>query len=144
MNVHRVHSLIEAYGADHRRWPESERDAARALIAAQPAVFADALAEADAADAWLDAAPRPQVSAALRDRIIAQAQAQTMPSRRGWKVRPHLNKLGWALAGGWAAAAFAGAVAGVGLSSELTQSVRADAVLYQASASGVDDVEVLG
>ncbi|KQS55305.1 hypothetical protein ASG17_04210 [Brevundimonas sp. Leaf363] len=140
MNVQRVHSLIEAYGADHRRWPESEREAARALIAAQPTAFADALAEADAADAWLDAAPRPHVSAALRDRIIAQAPT----AGRGWMIRPHLNKLGWALAGGWAAAAFAGAVAGVGLSSELTQSVRADAVLYQASATGVDDVEVLG
>ena len=142
MNVQRVHSLIEAYGADHRRWPESEREAARALVAAQPMEFAAALAEADAADAWLDAAPRPQVSAALRDRVIAQAQTQA--PRRGWVIRPHLNKLGWALAGGWAAAAFAGAVAGMGLSSELTQSVRADAVLYQASASGVDDVEVLG
>lgn len=140
MNVQRVHSLIEAYGADSRRWPLSEREAARALVASQPHTFAQALAEADEADAWLDASPRPIPSMALSDRIIAQAPRP----RRAWISRPHLGKLGWALAGGWAAAAFAGAVAGVGLSSELTQTVRADAVLYQASLSGVDDVEVLG
>jgi hypothetical protein len=139
VTTERVRALIEAYGADSRRWPEAERAPALALIEARPAEFADALAEADGLDALLHAAPRLEASAALRARVLAAAP------KRGWSLgRPSLGKMGWTLAGGWAAAAFAGIVAGVGLTGELTQTTRADAVLYQASLSAVDDVEVLG
>ena len=145
MTTERAIALIEAYGADSRRWPESEREAVRALIEAQPATFAAALAEADDMDALLHVAPRPQVSAALRQRVLdAAPQSGRFGLSRLRFHRPHLGRLGWTLAGGWAAAAFAGAVAGIGLTGELTQTTRADAVLYQASLAGVDDVEVLG
>ena len=36
MTVERLQQLIEAYGADSRRWPEAEREAGRALLATQP------------------------------------------------------------------------------------------------------------
>ena len=45
---------------------------------------------------------------------------------------------------GWAAAACAGVVAGVGLTTHVTADERADAVLYQSTLVEVDDTEVLG
>ena len=42
------------------------------------------------------------------------------------------------------AAACAGVMFGVTLSDRLTADVQADAVLYQATLSGIDDTEVLG
>ena len=45
---------------------------------------------------------------------------------------------------GWAAAACAGIVAGVMMTSHLTADAQAEAVLYQSSLMGVDDLEVLG
>jgi hypothetical protein len=45
---------------------------------------------------------------------------------------------------GWAAAACAGVVAGVMMTSWLAADAQAEAVLYEASLLGVDDTEVLG
>lgn len=142
MTAERFIALVAAYGADVRRWPESERAAAQAFVAAQPEVARAALAEADAVDALLHASPAPQISAALRDRIIASA------ADAGLKARKHgrlwLDRLALTLGAGWAAAACAGVAAGVIMTAHLTADAQADAVLYQASLQGVDDAEVLG
>ena len=103
---------------------------------ADPAARA-ALEEAAALDVLLDASPRPVPSAALAARILAAA-----PKAR--EARAHLGRIFWFLGAGWAAAACAGVVAGVGLTTHLTADEQADAVLYQATLSGVDDTEVLG
>ncbi|WP_224761057.1 hypothetical protein [Brevundimonas aurantiaca] len=58
MKAQRLHALAEAYGADLRRWPASERAFAESLIAADPSLKA-VLDEAAALDALLDAAPAP-------------------------------------------------------------------------------------
>ena len=139
MDRDRLIELADAFGADLRRWPEGERDAARALLDADPAARAvlDAAAELDA---MLDAAPRTVVSAALRDRVIASAATAGLKPRG----RFHIGRLLWWSGAGWAAAACAGVVFGVGLTTHVTADAQADAVLYQASLSGVDDVEVLG
>ncbi len=133
MKAERLHELADAYGADLRRWPASERAFAESLIAADPSLKA-VLDEAAAMDALLDAAPRPVPSAALTARILAAAP----------RANSRLGKAIWYLGAGWAAAACAGVVAGVGLTTHLTADARADAVLYQSSLTGVDDTELLG
>ena len=135
MKAERLHELADAYGADLRRWPASERAFAESLLAADPSLKA-VLDEAATLDALLNAAPAPVPSAALTARILAAA-----PKR---KPRSRLGRAVWYLGAGWAAAACAGVVAGVGLTTHLTADARADAVLYQSSLTGVDDTEVLG
>lgn len=139
MKAQRLHALAEAYGADLRRWPASERAFADSLIAADPSLKAvlDEAAALDALlDALLDAAPAPAPSAALVARVLAAAPKARRP-------RLHLDRIALYMGAGWAAAACAGVVAGVGLTSELTANERADAVLDQSSLTGVDDTEVL-
>ncbi|MGO4411082.1 hypothetical protein AB4Y66_13640, partial [Brevundimonas sp. M-11_2] len=61
MTYERFEYLADAYGGDLRRWPEAEREAARALTAVD-ARAAALLAQADRLDALLGAAPRPVAS----------------------------------------------------------------------------------
>ncbi len=142
MTAERFNALIAAYGADARRWPEGERAAAQAYLAAEPGTARAVLAEADSLDALLHAAPAPRVSMALRDRVIASAAEAGLKARRHGRV--WLDRLALALGAGWAVAACAGVGAGVILTGHLTADAQADAVLYQASLLGVDDTEVLG
>ena len=90
----------------------------------------------------LHAAPTPQVSPALRDRVIASAAELGLKARRNGRL--WLDRLALVLGAGWAAAACAGVAAGVIMTGHLTADAQADAVLYQASLQGVDDTEVLG
>lgn len=142
MTAERFLALVAAYGADARRWPDGEREAARAFALANPEVAHDALAEADDVDALLFASRNPQPSMALRDRVIASA------TEAGLSARQHggrwMAKLALAFGAGGVAVTAAGVMAGVLLTAHLTADARADAVLYQASLFGVDDVEVLG
>lgn len=142
MTSERFLALVAAYGADARRWPEAERAAARAFAAAEADAVRPALAEADAADALLHASRVSPPSIALRDRVIASAAAAGLKARR--EGRRWLDRLSLAFGAGWAAAACAGIVAGVMMTSWLTADAQAEAVLYQASLLGVDDSEVLG
>jgi hypothetical protein len=139
MTYERFEYLADAYGGDLRRWPESEREAGRALLDSDPRA-ALLLREADGLDALLDAAPRPVASHALREAVIASAAGAGLKARRRGSIGP----LAWLSGAGWAAAACAGVVFGVNLTSQLTADVQADAVLYQASLTSADDTEVLG
>jgi hypothetical protein len=140
MKAERLHELADAYGADLRRWPASERAFAESLIVADPSLKA-VLDDAAALDALLDAAPTPAPSAALTARVLAAAPQRKAPK---FEARGRLGRAVWYLGAGWAAAACAGVVAGVGLTTHLSADARADAVLYQSSLTGVDDTEVLG
>lgn len=142
MTSERFLALTAAWGADVRRWPEAERMAAQAFIAANPAMARAALAEADAVDALLQQSLAPGVSMALRDRVIASAAEAGLKVRR--EGRRWLDRLTLVLGAGWAAAACAGVVSGVMLTGHMTADAQAEAVLYQASLMGVDDIEVLG
>lgn len=142
MTVERFMALAEAYGADLRRWPEAERAAAEAFLAAAPETARPVLAEADRIDDLLFASARPRPSAALRERVLnsaVQVRLKAAGAGRRW-----LERLVLILGAGWAAAACAGVAAGVLMTTHLTADAQADAVLYQASLSGVDDTEVLG
>lgn len=139
MTYERFDYLADAYGGDLRRWPEAERAAGRDLLDRDPRA-ATRLREAEGLDALLDAAPRPAPSHALREQVIASAAGAGLKARR----RGRLGPLAWLSGAGWAAAACAGVVFGINLTSHLTADLQADAVLYQASLAGADDTEVLG
>jgi len=141
MNVERFQQLAEAYGADLRRWPASDRAAAEALRAAQPVRIERLLFEAAKTDAVLDTSRNPAVSTALRDRVIASATAAGLSPKRARRIA---GWLAWLSGAGWAAAACAGVIAGMNLTTHLTADAQVDAVLYQATLDGVDDTEVLG
>ena len=142
MTYERFETLADAFGGDLRRWPEAEREAARALLDSDPRA-AVLLRKADGLDALLDAAPRPVASHALRETVIASAAGAGLGvGLRARRRGP--GSLAWLSGAGWAAAACAGVVFGVNLTSHLTADVQADAVLYQASLTSADDTEVLG
>ena len=91
----------------------------------------------------LDASPHLAPSAALRDRVLASAiEAGLTPRGDGWLTRWRVG-LRLTLGAGWAAAACAGVMAGLGVTTQATQAARADAVLSQAAFTSVDDAEVL-
>jgi len=114
MTPERFHSLLDAFGADLRRWPEAEREGARALIANGPAALRSAIADAALLDRDLDKyqVAAPEIS--LLERIVGGAPSaastdvaparpatlQRLPARFFWPPA------GWALTG------LAGAVAG--------------------------------
>jgi len=71
MTPERFHALLDACGADLRRWPEAERDAARELLATGPSALRAACAEAALLDRGLDAYEVAAPDAALIERIAA-------------------------------------------------------------------------
>ena len=141
MNADRMRDLAEAWGGDLRRWPLTEREAAEQFVRTRPDEAGRALFAARQLDAALDAAPRPVVSAELRDRVIASAAAASLRSRPVW---PGLRRLLWVGGAGWAAAACAGIAFGMSLTSDFERQVQLDVVLEQASVGGLDDEAVLG
>ncbi|ARP80138.1 hypothetical protein CAL12_04385 [Bordetella genomosp. 8] len=93
MTPERFQAIVQAYGADARRWPEAERAGAQAWASGHP-VAADAiLAAAAPLDAWLDGDTVSPPDRSLFDRIVASA-----PARPLWR-RARL----W-----WSGAVFAG------------------------------------
>ncbi|WP_144138672.1 hypothetical protein [Paraburkholderia sp. BCC1884] len=86
MTPERFHQIVDAYGADPRRWPQQERAAAQAW-ATQHRVEADTvLAEAAGIDAWLAADKVEPPGAALLQRVLAGAPVRqpAAPRRRWW------------------------------------------------------------
>lgn len=141
MKVERFQELADAYGADLRLWPATERAAAEALRLAQPVMVERLLFEAAKTDAVLHTSLAPQVSMALQDRVIASATAAGLsPRRANWLA----GRLAWFSGAGWAAAACAGVIFGLNMTTQLTADQQIDAVLYQSALGGVDDTEVLG
>lgn len=130
MDLQRLGALIEAYGAQPRRWPAAERGPALALLEASPEAR-QWLAQARSTDALLDGVVARPAPAALRERLLARAPAP----RRGW--RTSLSALwrdlgGWNLAGPALAAGLAlGLGMGVGLSPLPPANGLDDDALYQ-------------
>ncbi len=80
MDLQRFRWLLDAYGADLERWPEAERDAARALLIRSPEA-----AEARRETAELDRLmwqPGPAPSTASIERVVARVAAAAGGVRR--------------------------------------------------------------
>ena len=110
MTPERFRALLDSCGADLRRWPEAERDAARALLECGPADLRAARTEAAMLDRDLDAHEIAAPAAALLDRIAGQAVSSPSDeeARPWWRAAPFWPRAGWAIAG--VAGAFAGAI----------------------------------
>jgi len=105
MTVERFADLAEIYGGDVARWPEAEREIARALLAAEPVRLEAVLADAARLDRLLDLAPAQSADSALLGRLIAAAP------RPASTVQRWLAGAGAAL--GLGVAALAGVAVGV-------------------------------
>ena len=107
MNAERFAVILEAYGAEPRRWPVSERRAAEAFAATPEG--GRLLAEAAAVDDLLLAYAVPAPGAELRTRVL-----EARPRERRSLLAPW--RFGWAPGAGLAAAGVAGLLFGVVLS----------------------------
>jgi len=142
MNRERFAALTDAFGADLRRWPEAERDAARAFRKTQPALCEPLLAEADRLDFALDELAAFQPSAALRERILASAPQARRPLFSLGRLR---RTAPWLAPGaGLAAACAAGAWLGVTASHTAETRMRADTVLVASADLSAGDPEDAG
>lgn len=142
MDEARLRELADIWGGDLRRWPLADAEAARAWTVVNPGLAERALFEARQLDAALDASPRPAVSTALRDRVIAASGVAGLKARQGLSAA--LKRLFWIGGVGWAAAACAGIVFGTTLGSQMAAEQQTDLVLEQALVTGLDDTTVLG
>lgn len=142
MDEARLRELADIWGGDLRRWPLADAEAARAWTVVNPGLAERALFEARQLDAALDASPRPAVSTALRDRVIAASGMAGLKARQGLSAA--LKRLFWIGGVGWAAAACAGIVFGTTLGSQMAAEQQTDLVLEQALVTGLDDTTVLG
>ena len=129
VNAEGFAELADIYGGDIGRWPQDQREAARALLAADPQGLGQVLGEAACLDRLLDLAPAGAVDAALLGRLIGAAPRPAASARR-W-----IAALGAAL--GLSVAAMAGVTAGVLLADHDREDLTADALI----ASVVDDLE---
>jgi len=117
MTIERLREILEAYGAEPRRWPEAERDAALALIGRLP----EARALRDGArrlDALLDeAAPLMDLELDAAG-IVARVKTAKVTPMAGKVRRPPPRagngrlSFGWPSFAGLAAAAAAGFIVG--------------------------------
>jgi len=108
MTPEQFHALLDSRGANLRRWPEAERDAARSLLASESAGLRAAHAEAAMLDRDLAAYEIAPPGAALIERIASAAGSvgSAGRARPWWRLAPFWPRAGWALTG------MAGAVAG--------------------------------
>ena len=120
MNRTRLLQLIEAYGADPARWPESERGAALTLLARDPEAQR-VQREAAELDAMLDGEVALEPSAALR-RAVAEIPLRAAPA----SVPVAIPGLPWLLASFRRAAFAAAAVLALGVLAGVSTSAMDD------------------
>lgn len=111
MDARRFESLLDAYGAEPRRWPADERRAAEAFVAT--AAGRVSLAAHLELDHWLDTSKRPQPSTALREAVLARAPRPGFWNAAAAWLGP---ARAWAPGAGLVAAGLAGVLFGATLS----------------------------
>ncbi len=138
LTENRFRDIIEAYGADARRWPQDEREAVLAFIHDHAGVAQALLDEARALDLWLDAGA-PEAHVLPEESLDAHARAVAAFVDMGVadtvvlmpvKVRSRPMPVIWATGIG-IAACIAGALFGVSMSMQSLGDVRAQSVLEQ-------------
>ncbi|MEO0450076.1 MAG: hypothetical protein AAFZ74_07180 [Pseudomonadota bacterium] len=134
MTPQRVLELIDAFGAEPGAWPEDERAAAAALIAAEPETFQAALDEARAVDALLMEEALPEPSPMLAEAILAAAPRAKPVKSTPWQSLRRLifpQGVRWP-AGAALASLMMGLVGGYAYASTGTSYDAADSAYYTA------------
>jgi hypothetical protein len=109
MDLQQFEDMTLAWGPDLARWPAGRREAARAVLAAQPDAARALIEAAGRLDAALDKAEHPAPSASLRARIVAAAPRV----RRVADVVPWRSWFGAAAGAALAASCAAGVLTGL-------------------------------
>jgi hypothetical protein len=136
MDARRFEALLDAYGAEPRRWPAAERSAAEAF--ARTADGPALLAAGAEVDDWLAMSATPQPSAALREAVLAQAPR---PDLRNGLTAWWTPLRGWAPGAGLAAAGLAGVLFGATLTGAPTEP---QVELLLAEAGPYDEAALVG
>ncbi len=125
MDLARFEQLLDQHGADVARFPERERSAASALLAADPRARR-LLAQAEALERGLQSMTTPEPSAALRRAVaeIPLRHPQPAPAAAAFGWLP--LRSAWALAASAALMLALGALSGA-LASDLDLSLQAEA-----------------
>jgi hypothetical protein len=103
MTPERFRAIVDAYGADPRRWPVGEREAASAWAEAHRSEADAVLAQAAQLDTWLAADAVEAPDPALAERVIDSAPVRRPPR---WLPLPGWGSRRAGLL--WSGAAFAG------------------------------------
>jgi hypothetical protein len=131
MTLEQFTHLLESYGADPRRWPQGQREAAHQLIAQNLPQVEAALAAAAQLDGWLAGDSVAAADPALVDRILARTvpplPTSTPAPRHSW----------WRASWLWPGAGFAG----VGLAGSLAGALIVSFALPAAGAAAADGSE---
>lgn len=90
MTAERLNQIIAAYGSEPSRWPESEREAAQAALAAADTAL---LREAAAVDAALEAWSVSETTPDLAARIVEQSRGIAQAGNRRSLVTSFLHSL---------------------------------------------------
>ncbi len=90
MSPQRLNEIIAAFGSEPSRWPQAEREAAQAALAAADTVL---LREAAALDAALDAWRVPEPAPDLAARILEQSRSIAQAGSRRSAVTSFLHSL---------------------------------------------------
>ena len=131
MDEHRFREILDAYGAEPRRWPEAERAVAQAFLR-DHSNAAKWAAEAAALDAALDVTPATRPSALLARRILAGAPRPPAATRFAMAALAASFGVGVLLGFGGVRAAAAGAEA----DALMTASFEAPAFLDEGGLGG--------
>lgn len=100
MTLDRFEDLAGLYGPDVTRWPEGERGAAQAFMAANQQAARTALAQASALNDLLESAREATPSLALYDAVIASAPAARDAAPR-WSAMAAAAALVVGVSAGW-------------------------------------------
>ncbi len=100
----RFEALCEAYGGDIAKWPEAEREAAEAFLAAHPDTAMPALVAARALDEVLTEAAISAPSEGLHQSIVSQGVKVRQPRQPVWAAAAAAVMLTVGLSAGWMAA----------------------------------------
>lgn len=110
MTPERFRMLLQTYGANLQRWPQTEQIPAHALLEQRTPELQQLLAEAEALDGWLDSHTVAVPDDALTRRVVAGADA-LRPKRVAFGKR-RWRPFGWWAGAGLFGAGLAGTLAG--------------------------------
>jgi hypothetical protein len=131
MTIERFAALVDAYGADRRRWPTAEQGAALALLANDPRARA-LLVEARLLDETLDGEPSPAVSPALRAAVLAATPTPSQARRWAAAATARFWVRTWGPGAGLVAAGVAGVMFGAVLAGGSSLDAGAQSLLAEA------------